>query len=141
MDVSVGSRVFHASLTVPGSLVVSGGVYGLATIKHNLNINYPAYFTERVFFLLCSASLDPSSVARHRRDHGLNISSPRNSFTRFNCHPQPLTNVPSTHPSRTPQSQKARPCRQRHPSTRNPPLIGCSLQAICTNTQHSSHPC
>ena len=28
MAVSVGSLVFHASLTVPGSLVVSRGVYG-----------------------------------------------------------------------------------------------------------------
>ena len=32
---------------------------------------YPRFFTERVFFLVCSADLAPSRVARHRRDNGL----------------------------------------------------------------------
>lgn len=32
---------------------------------------YPRYFTERVFFLLCSAALAPASIAQHRRDNGL----------------------------------------------------------------------
>ena len=32
---------------------------------------YPRYFTDRVFFLLCSATLDPDRIARHRRDNGL----------------------------------------------------------------------
>lgn len=32
---------------------------------------YPRYFTDRVFFLLCSATLDPGRIARHRRDNGL----------------------------------------------------------------------
>ena len=55
---------------------------------------YPAYFTERVFFLLCSASLDPSSVARHRRDNGLNsLESPQLIHT-IQLPSQPLTNVP-----------------------------------------------
>lgn len=32
---------------------------------------YPRYSTDRVFFLLCSASLDPNRISRHRRDNGL----------------------------------------------------------------------
>jgi hypothetical protein len=32
---------------------------------------YPQYFTDRVFFLLCSDTLDPSRIAQHRRDNGL----------------------------------------------------------------------
>ena len=32
---------------------------------------YPQYFTDRVFFLLCSDTLDPARIAQHRRDNGL----------------------------------------------------------------------
>ena len=38
---------------------------------------YPNFMTERVFVLLCSASLNPSRIAQHREDNGLRNATPR----------------------------------------------------------------
>ena len=48
----------------------TGAVHAGPGIPH-VEPPFPLFITDRVFFLLCAADLDPARIAQHRRDNGL----------------------------------------------------------------------
>ena len=83
---SMGTLIDPSARVDGGGSVVSGSGFGRADTSvfaydtgavhagpgvAHVAPPYPRFFVQRVFFLVCSATLDPSRTMQHRRDNGL----------------------------------------------------------------------